>query len=98
MAKKPVKKATKKKPEFKLTVRPMVEVDADFLFENESENWKWCLDNATFTHREACEFIIHLGKDTIFEPSFKKYGCSKEFSRLIAQARAAGAEWLLLYA
>ena len=30
-------------------------------FGDENADWKWCMENATFSHREACEFILYIG-------------------------------------
>ncbi len=30
-------------------------------FGDENADWKWCMENATFSHREACEFMLYIG-------------------------------------
>ncbi len=69
---------------------PLVEVEASAFFQDENENWKYCVDHATFVHKEACEFIIHCG-DVDFRKStaerMKRLGCTEDF--IAAYLRAA---------
>lgn len=82
----------------------LISFDAFDLFENESINWKYCMENATFTHRDACEFVLYLSQDDdIFEDTLtemKEFGCTEEFMKTVKQARnyQDDIEWLLLYA
>lgn len=88
----------------------LAEVDAsEFFMADDSHEWDWCFSNATFAHKEACEFVVHIGdpseilkgNDTLFEhniESMKKYGCSQKFIDLYREAKEAGATRVLFYA
>jgi hypothetical protein len=43
----------------------LAEVDAIFLFENEGVNWKYCVENCSFIHKNPknCEFILDIPSD-----------------------------------
>ena len=90
-----------------MTFGVLAEVDASALFAGENINLKYCVEHATFVHRDddACEFILHIGggpgsenyaDDTIAE--MKAYGCTPEFIEAYTEARDAGAVRVLFYA
>ncbi len=74
----------------------LAEVDATELFAGESINWKYCAEHATFVHRDACKFILHIGMrsenyaDTIIA-EMREYGCTPDFIEAYTEARDAGA-------
>ena len=83
----------------------MVEFNAEEIFEDESIDWKYCRDNATYVHSDpgACEFIFYLSKDN-FEPfrfllkKMKDHDCSQELMKVFKEARnKEQADYLLLY-
>lgn len=80
----------------------MVEIESSTLFRGENINWQYCKEHATFAHKEACEFIIHIGDDyddwnrKIEE--MKDYGCTTEFVRAYEDAARMGAVRVLFYA
>ncbi len=82
----------------------MLDVDATDLFANESPDWRYCVENASFSHREACEFIIHIGMDDdeTFEERLREMHaydeCSEDFLELMRIARQQKAVWLMLHA
>lgn len=80
----------------------LIEIEASAFFEDEGVNWKWCKDNANFAHREACEFIVHVGdsqddyaKNII--ANMQKSGCTADFIQAYKDAAAAGAMRVLFY-
>lgn len=78
----------------------MAEVDATDLFKDESINWHYCNEMATFSHREACEFIIHSGDNDFVERKIKEmksFDCTEEFINAYRVAAASGAIRILFY-
>ena len=87
----------------------LAECDSTDLFEGENINWQYCMGeddhedpNVTFTHKSACEFILHLhptDEDHAREVSrMSRYGCTPEFIVAYNEARKAGARRILFYA
>lgn len=84
----------------------LVEIDATDLFEGENTNWHWCVDNATLAHRDACEFVLHVGHDPDADDSpfrrtiarLAESGCTDEFLLACRDAARLGAAWVLFYA
>lgn len=78
----------------------MAEVEASEFFPDENVNWNYCMTQATFSHRDACEFIIHCG-----DPDFVKnrathmrnFGCTPAFIDAYLLAAASGAIRVLFY-
>jgi hypothetical protein len=89
-----------------VTVSVMVEIGASELFENENVNWQYCMKHATFSHKEACEFILHIGDKDCYEKShaertleeMRDFGCTVEFIRCYEEAVKMGATRVLFYA
>lgn len=79
----------------------LAEIDATEFFEDESVNWQYCMCHATFSHKEACEFIIHSG-DAEFvnhrSEEMKEFGCTKDFIDAYRKAAKQGAIRILFYA
>ena len=78
----------------------MAEVNADSYFEDESVNWKYCMCHATFSHKEACEFIIHSGDNDFVEhkvEEMKEFGCTEDFINAYKMAAASGAIRVLFW-
>jgi hypothetical protein len=90
----------------RMTFSVQAEVEASSLFAGENVNWKYCVDHATFIHRDdnACEFILHIGggpgsenyADTIIA-EMKEHGCTPAFIDAYTEARDAGALRVLFY-
>jgi hypothetical protein len=91
----------------------LAEVDATDLFDGDESNpnWVFCMgenetgeSNVTFSHKSACEFILHIyGYEN--EDSHQKEkvrmrmaGCTLEFIKAYEEARIAGARSILFYA
>jgi uridine phosphorylase len=58
----------------------LVEIEWDF--EDFDANWNWCVEHATFKHKEACEFIVYCGDPEYVEFISKEMienGCTLEF-------------------
>jgi len=84
------------------------EVDVTEFFEQirgeDSPELRYCQESATFQHREACEFLVHIGTDDAPEyPEYviaemKKAGCRPGFIALYEEAVDAGAVRIIFYA
>ena len=84
----------------------LAEVDATELFAGDNINLRYCVEHASFAHRDddACEFILHIGDgagsenhaDTILA-QMKEYGCTPDFIEAYIEARDAGASRVLFY-
>ncbi len=74
----------------------------EFPFEDDEPDWNWCIDAATFSHREACEFLIWIPDDRAVVADkiveMKQAGCSSLLINLFKQAFHAKVEFLLLWA
>ena len=78
----------------------MAEVEASEFFEDESVNWRYCKEQAAFSHRHACEFILHCGNDVFTKRTvedMKAFGCTTNFIDAYIAAAAAGATRVLFY-
>jgi hypothetical protein len=84
----------------------LAEVHASALFDGENINWRYCVEKATFIHRDddACEFILHIGGGpgsedgaTNIIEDMQTYGCTPEFMQAYAEARDAGALRVLFH-
>jgi hypothetical protein len=82
----------------------IMDIDATDLLADESEDWHYCMESASFYHKEACEFMIYIGfeDDEDFEDrmrEMKAYGDGSEDLRaLMRLAREKHAAWLMLHA
>jgi hypothetical protein len=84
-----------------MTMSVIAEVESSGLFEDDNVNWQYCRAHATFSHREACEFIIHCGEPSYWKErikQMKEYGCTKDFIEEYEKAAEAGAVRVLFYA
>ncbi|OHD23793.1 MAG: hypothetical protein A2Y38_17030 [Spirochaetes bacterium GWB1_59_5] len=87
----------------------MVEIEAGEFFNDEDPaqaNWKFCKEHATFSHREACEFILHIGPKHIsagkpywesFVEDMREYGCTEDFITAYLLAKDLGAMRVMFY-
>ena len=91
----------------KMTFSVLADVDASALFKDESVNWKYCVEHATFVHhdKDACEFILHIGDELGSEShadeiiaQMKACGCTQPFIDAYTEARDAGALRVLFHA
>jgi hypothetical protein len=87
-----------------MRISNIVEIDATGFFKDENENWEYCINRATFRHRDddACEFIIHLysNNDASFNFVVRemiKAKCTEEFIEACRDARNLGAERVLFF-
>lgn len=87
---------------------PLASVEASDLFEDESVDWEFCVERATFQHKspDACEFILHIGQDPADDDSYfrakveemREFGCTEEFVAAYTAAKEAGAVRVLFWA
>jgi len=86
----------------KLEVLKMVDVYSMDLFEDEGVNWQYCKANATFSHKEACEFILHIGTEKDYYKNkireMKEFGCTRAFIDTYRAAKKKGAVRICFYA
>lgn len=87
-----------------LTVAPLLvlDVDASGLFENESVDWKYCVERASFQHSEACEFLLHVPADEeSLEEQLREMiaydECSEDLVDVFRAAWECRAAWILLH-
>ncbi len=88
-------------------MRLSILVEVEWGFEEGSVDWNWCVENATFVHREACEFILHVGPtgdDAGDSPYWQYYvgtmrvaGCTDAFIDAYIAAKDLGAERVLFH-
>lgn len=86
----------------------LVEVDATELFgsSDDNPNWRFCNERASFSHKEACEFIVHVGENPDREGSYfqlkvaemREFGCTEDFIEAYTVAKKLGAERVLFHA
>lgn len=84
----------------KMHFTTMCEVEASEFFPDEGVNWKYCMEHATFVHKDACEFIIHCGDGEFTNNTAERmmnYGCTKEFIAAYKLAAASGAVRVMFY-
>lgn len=63
---------------------------------NPESNWVKFLNNNTFTHSDACEFILYCGDDV----AIKQWdGClfSKDVIQILKEAKAAGFKYVCFH-
>lgn len=67
-------------------------------------NWKFLNQEATFSHKEACEFILHIGTGSEDQHSghvihkMKEFGCTDDFINAYIAAEKAGATRVMFWA
>ena len=78
-------------------------------FGDENADWQWCVANATFSHREACEFMLYIGDAALeakidarpywkmFSEQMRNGGCSDGFIAAYLEAKDAGAMFALFW-
>jgi hypothetical protein len=77
----------------------LVEIEWDFEGDEDNPDWAFCMKNANFVHREACEFILHVGQDEDGSPAYwrnsieemRAEGCTPAFIAAYLEAKDAGA-------
>ena len=82
----------------------IVTVNAEELFGEGAgnPNWEYCMEQAPFSHKEACEFIFPISREPQYYAlrlgEMGKAGCTLEFAKAYAAAYEAGANWVLFTA
>lgn len=76
-------------------------------FGEENADWQWCIKNATFSHRDACEFMLYIGEAVdhdggipywkMFSDEMRTGGCTEEFIAAYLEAKDAGATFALFW-
>ena len=69
-------------------------------FYEEEPNWRWCVAHATFIHRDACEFVIHIGSESYWRQranEMRAGGCTDGFVAAYLAAKDAGAVRVIFY-
>jgi hypothetical protein len=89
--------------EFTITPLLVLDIDASDLFENDSLDWQYCIEHAAFSHREACEFLLHVPSDEealeeLLREMIAYDDCSEDLVDLVRAAWECRAAWLLLHA
>lgn len=69
----------------------------EFDYSKNQADWNLSVKHATFSHREACEFIFWIGDDDSIQDWTKK-GFSKTFLKVCNEAKAKGFRYLMLFA
>lgn len=72
---------------------------AEFEFEgyhNESRDWQLSLKYATFSHKEACEFIFYIGNKNSLS-TLEANGFSKQFLEVCREVKQKGFKYILMY-
>lgn len=83
-------------------------IDINWDFDGDDVNWQFCMEHATFVHKEACEFILNIGdaedsKDG--SPAFwrgvvkemEEAGCTTDFVDTYVRAKDMGAQRVLFW-
>lgn len=84
----------------------LVEIEWDF--NGEDADWQWLNANANFAHRDACEFIVHVGSDNVDSTNLSEYarntakamqqgGCSAKLITTYLREAKRGAERILFW-
>lgn len=58
------------------------------------------MTHATFTHRDACEFVLHIGSDSHWQSQVDEMrvgGCTTDFVDAYLAAKNAGAVRVIFY-
>lgn len=80
----------------------LAEYDVHELFADESAAWAYAVEHASFSHKEACEFMFYVGGETQdFLDSLGMHsaqGCPQELISYLKHARDLGATWAMFYA
>lgn len=88
-------------PRFHFEEERLFSLEWDFEDE-EDPDWRFCMTKAAFSHRDACEFILHCGSGFDDHVEFvttemKLFGCSPDFIEAYQTAAKSGAIRLLLW-
>jgi hypothetical protein len=82
----------------------LIEIEWEFGEDEERDpNWLYCVQEATFKHDEACEFILHIERDQEEFPIegqlhlMRDAGCTPEFVQAYLDAFNLGAQRVLFW-
>ena len=90
----------------RISIELLGSIEATDLFGDENINWQWCVAHATFTHRDACEFVVYVGPsigeaDSAYRStlaSMREHGCTEAFVSAYTQAAKIGALYVMFHA
>lgn len=77
----------------------LVEIEWEFPDGDDDINWKFLNQEANFSHRDACEFILHIGAGEAKQDAYwsnmvhrmKEFGCTDDFIDAYIAAKNTGA-------
>lgn len=86
----------------------LAEIEWEFKGDVDDPNWSWLDQHANFSHREACEFIVHVGDDDLDGEGLSEYarftvnemregGCTEKFVAAYVEAAKRGAMRVLFW-
>jgi hypothetical protein len=86
----------------------LAEINWQFEGDEEDPNWCFCNRRANFSHREACEFVLHIGDENVDSSGVPEYarsqaqemfdaGCTRAFINAYLEAAASGAMRVLVW-
>lgn len=86
----------------------LVEIEWPFEGDTDDPNWSYLNEHANFCHKEACEFILHVGDDTVVDGlndyarniinHMRENGCTENFIAAYELAARSGAIRVLFWA
>jgi hypothetical protein len=77
--------------------------EIEWKFEGDDDvNWIFLVQRAAFSHREACEFLLHVGTSEDrhwehVERQMREHGCTDDFIAAYLEAKDAGAMRVLYW-
>lgn len=92
------------RPRLHYTVIAEVDASEFFVDGGESAEELFCRDRCAFEHREAGEFVLHIGDQDQLDyrdrmvADMKEAGCDKRFIALYKEAAEGGAVRVIFYA
>lgn len=89
-------------------LRVSVLAEINWEFDDDGPDWSYCQAHATFSHREACEFVLHVGSDGIDASGLPEYArnlvdemmrwtCTPAFIEAYTSAARTGAARVLFW-
>ena len=78
-------------------MKNMKVAEVEFDFKGESKDWKLCNRHASFSHKEASEFIFYVGEPQSMQ-AYKDHGFSERFLKVLRSARRNKFKYVCVYA